>query len=75
MCAHVDPRATPAADEATQPEKPSRKLSTITAGWTDATNINKENATSLRSWLGETLPHIDEESSAEEIVMIDSSNY
>lgn len=59
LCAHVDDRR--AADA----PAPSAALNDLTQGWTDATHLDTEHAATLKGWLQNALPLIDEGNKAE----------
>lgn len=66
LVAHVDPRVPVAAEGQPQPQKPSAALALITNNWADNTLISNTHAESLKKWLTNVLPYVEEGNQTEE---------
>ena len=66
LCAHADGRVPAPAAGAAETAKPSALLNALAKGWTDSTVISGEAATTLETWLKNTVGYIDETNKTEE---------
>lgn len=66
LAAHVDARVPVATEGAAPQQKPSAKLDTITAGWSDTGTFGESQVAPLREWLNAVVPLVDETNEVEE---------
>jgi predicted ATP-dependent endonuclease of OLD family len=64
LAAHADARI-PIPPEGTTATKPSARLKSIVSGFSEDTEISADNAAKIKTWLKETLPHVEEGNSTE----------
>ena len=65
LAAHADARVPPPQEGTAAPAAPSARLDSATSGFDNDTQIGGDTATKVTNWLKETLPHVDENDSAE----------
>jgi hypothetical protein len=65
LAAHADARVPPPQEGTAAPAAPSARLDSATSGFDNDTQIGGDTATKVTNWLKETLPHVDENNSAE----------
>lgn len=66
LAAHMDSRVPQPAEGATPAPQPSAELAPITGGWSDWTEVSRDEATKLKAWLTKFLPLVDEKNADEE---------